>query len=122
MEAYGYSFRPGEGPESQHAQPQPEPAAEVAAEVTAPDRSSHRLVVDEGGIKKTISSLGEATKRNLSLLAFRFMHGVDEMAPLEDGKAPEFDFDDVYEKDDAVDFESHTKSYAMGKATSPKEG
>jgi hypothetical protein len=121
LEAYGYSFRPGEGPESPQAQPAPAPGAPAEA-TTAPDRSSQRLAVDDGSIKKTISTLGETTKRNLSLLAFRFVHGVDEMTPLTDGKAPEFDFDDVYEKDESMDLDMTSNTFASGKATSPKEG
>ena len=118
LEAYGYSFRPGEGPESSAEQPTPsEPAPEQPA-AESPQKDA--LPVDDGSVSKTISSLGETTKRNLSLLAFRFLHGVDEMTPLKDGKHAEFDFDDVYDKDESQTLDESSRDFRAqsGKFTS----
>lgn len=113
LEAYGYSFRPGEGPESAQA---PQEAAPEQVELQRATSQSS-IPVDEANAAKTVSSLGETTKRNLSMLAFRFIHGVDEMAPLEDGKHTEFDFDDVYEKDEAQSLDESFKSFKMSQSS-----
>ena len=113
LEAYGYSFRPGEGPQRAATAEQPSEPVPEESVPESPRVSSHRnhLPVDDGSVSKTVSSLGETTKRNLSLLAFRFLHGVDEMSPLKEGTHTEFDFDDVYDKDEAQELDETSNSF-----------